>query len=66
MITYLLVSPILAFIVMLPTLALLGEVFGKEFIGDTAIEEFLIVWQIVIILTFFRFFRKRGFTEDEE
>lgn len=61
MIGKLIASPIIAYLIMLPVIVILG----KESIGENALEEFLIIWQIVLFSIFFHFFRKKRFTNEK-
>jgi purine-cytosine permease-like protein len=54
--------PVISYILMIPFLVFVQTIFGKEVVGDYAIEEYLIVLSLVFFWEIFKLFRNRGFT----
>jgi hypothetical protein len=58
--------PFLSYILLLPVVTVMETIGGRGAVGASAIDEYLIIVQLVILWNIFRIIRNRGFTKDPE
>lgn len=60
----LIASPMISYLLLLPLAAGMTEIFGRDSLGESGVEEFLVIWGLVVFFILLGFIRKRGFTND--
>ena len=58
--------PFLSYILLLPVVTVMETIGGRGAVGASALDEYLIIVQLVILWNIFRIIRNRGFTEGDE
>ena len=58
--------PFLSYILLLPVVTVMETIGGRGAVGTSALDEYLIIVQLVILWNIFRIIRNRGFTKDPE
>lgn len=58
--------PLYSYLLLLPLVGFIESIGGRGTVGANALNEYLIIVQLVIIANIFHIIRKRGFTKDSK
>lgn len=58
--------PFLAYVLTLPVVVVIETIGGRGAIGTDALDEYLIIVQLLVLFGIFRIIRNRGFTKDDQ
>jgi len=58
--------PLISYIILPLVVASMEFIGGRGTVGEDALNEYLVILQLVFLLNIFLFIRKKGFTKDSE